>query len=153
MNSNFLTKIAGYPLYLDQQSDLRGQERHLDFLLSNRLGVLQIGQAYSRYTRLKRGAFFEASDCPEFQKHFLKDTGSCYHNYYPYHWNTARGMRKHLNDDFSCTSRGRPAGGQPSQKLGSKWACSAGCCSCLISFRPHCLRSQKQMGSLWVLIN
>ena len=141
LNSNFLTKIAGYPLYPGQQSVLRDQGRLLDFLLSKWLGVLLIGQAYSRYTLQKRGAFFEVSDCPEFQKHFLKDTGSCYHNYYPYHWNTARGTRKRPNDDFSCTSRGIPAGGQPSWKLGSKWACSAGCCSCLASFQPHCHQS------------
>ena len=141
MNSNFLTNIAGSPQYPGQQWVLRGQERPLDFLLSIGLGVLQIAQACSRCTLQKIGAFFEASDCPESQKHFLKATGSCYHNYYPYHWNTARGMRKRPSDDFSCTSRGRPAEGRPSSKLGSMWACSAGCCSCLASFRPHCRQS------------
>jgi len=60
LNSNFLTNIAGSPLYPGQQLVLRGQERPLDFLLSIGLGVLQIGQAYSRYTLQKRGAFFEA---------------------------------------------------------------------------------------------
>ncbi len=149
MNSNFLTSHFGTQLFQDRLSVLKVQDTlHCSPLLIGCYDPLTM-QVLSKYILQMKVTFFKII-CFQFCFGLQPgDTGSNYHNYWPYRLNISHGIKRLLDYDSSYTFQETLVGARLFWISGLMWVDSFDCCFCLGTFhRSRFHQTQKDFRYL-----